>query len=154
VRLAGPADAPLAAKLLDDFNTEFETPSPGISTLAQRLEVLLGSDSSFAVLAEARGKRSALGIALVTLRRNVWHEGPVALLDELYVVPAMRAHGMGTAILERAFSVAADHGAELFEVNVDEGDTDARRFYERHGFTGVEPDSGEPALYYSKSIHC
>jgi hypothetical protein len=42
----------------------------------------------------------------------------------------------------------AERSVSLVEINVDEGDVDARRFYERHGFAATEPGSPERALYY------
>ena len=39
-----------------------------------------------------------------------------------------------------------------FEINVDAGDVDAQRFYERHGFSGTDPDTGERAFYYSLEL--
>ena len=45
---------------------------------------------------------------------------------------------------------AAD--VELIEINVDEGDVDARRFYERHRFAATDPDSGERALYHFREL--
>ena len=35
---------------------------------------------------------------------------------------------------------------------VDEGDVDAQRFYERQGFSGVEPTTGERAFYYFREL--
>jgi GNAT superfamily N-acetyltransferase len=147
-RPAAAEDAPEVARLLHDFNTEFGTPSPGVEALAARLRDLLPGDSTFAILAGS----PSLGVALVTLRPNVWYRGPVALLDELYVVPGSRGRGIGTAILDLAVATARQRGAELFEINVDEGDAAARRFYERHGFSATDPDSGERALYYSRPL--
>lgn len=141
-------DAAEAARLLHEFNTEFQAPSPGVAALTRRLRTLLAGDGTVAVLTGS----PSLGIALVTLRSNVWYEGPVALLDELYVVPSRRGRGIGTALLDAAVRLARGAGAELFEVNVDEGDSGARRFYERHGITAVQPDTGERALYYSRPL--
>ena len=148
VRLAGPADAPEVARLLHDFNVEFDTPSPGVEVLAARLESLLAGPETFAVLAGT----PAVGVALVTTRPNVWYDGPVALLDELYVRPDLRSQGIGTRVLAAVEAEARARQVSLVEINVDEPDVDARRFYERHGWSGLEPDTGERALYYWREL--
>jgi GNAT superfamily N-acetyltransferase len=146
-RLATPADAPEVARLLHDFNVEFDTPSPGVEVLTPRLRTLLAGEQTFAILAG----QPAVAVALVTLRPNVWFDGPVALLDELYVEPALRSGGIGTAIIDLLVATCRDRGVELVEVNVDEPDVDARRFYERHGFASGE-DPSERQLYYSREL--
>jgi hypothetical protein len=35
---------------------------------------------------------------------------------------------------------------------VDEGDVDARRFYEAHGFSNTEPGEDERLLYYFRTL--
>lgn len=148
-RVAGPDDAAVVAQLLHDFNTEFDTPSPGVEVLVPRLEGLLAGDATFAVLAGD----PAVAVALVTLRPNVWYEGTVALLDELYVVPGLRGGGIGTTVLDLVVATARDRGVEVVEINVDESDGDAQRFYERHGFTMIDPDTGERAFYLYRELH-
>jgi GNAT superfamily N-acetyltransferase len=148
VRLAESRDAAVVAALLHDFNREFDTPTPGVEVLARRLETLLPSGDTIALLAG----EPATGLALVTLRANVWYDGPVALLDELYVRPDLRGRGIGTALLERACAVVRERGAQLFEINVDEPDTDARRFYERHGFVNEPPGESGRMLYYEREL--
>src|SRR5947199_8043616 len=129
-RLARPQDAPAVAQLLDAFNREFDTPTPGVAVLSSRLESLLAGGDVIALLSGG----PPVGVALMTLRPNVWHPGPVALLDELYVTPEMRGHGIGSALLRAAEAMVGQRGAELLEINVDGDDTGARRFYERHGY--------------------
>ena len=143
-RLATVDDAAEVARLLHDFNTEFDTPSPGVAVLAPRLEALLNADSTFAILAGT----PPVAVALITLRPNVWYAGLVALLDELYVEPSRRGHGIGTDIIELLVATCRDRGADLIEINVDQADVDAQRFYERHGFAGTDPDTGDRAFYY------
>jgi GNAT superfamily N-acetyltransferase len=148
-RLATVDDAGEVARLLHDFNTEFATPSPGPDVLAARLATLLAGDATLAILA---GERPAVAVALVTFRPNVWYAGEVALLDELYVRPDLRGRGIGSAIVDLLLATARARGVGLVEINVDEGDVDAQRFYGRHGFSAVDLDSGERAFYYSQEL--
>ena len=147
-RLATAEDAAEVARLLHDFNTEFDTPSPGTDVLAARLLVLLAGADTMAILTGA----PAVAVALVTRRPNVWYAGQVALLDELYVVPELRGQGIGSAIIDQLVAIARATGVDLVEINVDEGDVDAQRFYERHGFSSTEPGSAERALYFAKEL--
>jgi GNAT superfamily N-acetyltransferase len=148
VRVATVADAPVLAELLDAFNREFDTATPGPAVLEGRLERLLAGDAVRAIVAG----EPAVGFALLTLRPNIWFDGPVALLDELYVAPARRNNGIGTDLLHAAEHVGRDRGCELMEINVDGEDADARRFYERHGYACTEPGQTEPALYYFRNV--
>src|ERR671910_3613295 len=147
-RLATPDDADEVARLLHDFNTEYDTPSPGVAVLAPRLRELLAGHATCAILAGT----PPVGVALVTLRPNVWYAGQVALLDELYVVPALRGRGIGSAIIDQLISTSRARGVDLIEINVDEDDVDAQRFYERHGFSSTEPGSTERSFYYSQEL--
>jgi ribosomal protein S18 acetylase RimI-like enzyme len=78
---------------------------------------------------------------------------PVALLEELYVRPDLRGRGIGAALLTAAVAAAKDRGVTYVEINVDEGDLDAQRFYRAHGFTDIEyPETGERAFYFHKDL--
>lgn len=72
----------------------------------------------------------------------------MATLDELYVVPELRDRGIGTALLARAREVLVGRGCPELHINVDEVDTDTRRFYERHGFVDVEEGAAHRMLCY------
>lgn len=148
VRIAGVADAAVVAQLLDDFNREFDTPTPGIGVLTARLQRLLTQGDVVAVLIDD----PAVGVALLTLRPNVWYDGPVAVLDDLYVVPTLRGQGLGSALLHAAEQVTRRRGGEMLEINVDGDDADARRFYERHGYRNSEPGNDEQLLYYFREL--
>jgi GNAT superfamily N-acetyltransferase len=148
LRLTAAGDADEVARLLHDFNVEFDTPTPGVEVLAARLRGLLAGEDTFAIVAG----RPAVALALVTLRPNVWYAGRVALLDELYVVPSLRGRGIGSKVVDLLLSEAHERSVSLVEINVDEGDIDARRFYERHGFAAADPGSTERALYYFREL--
>ncbi len=74
------------------------------------------------------------------------------MLDELYVVPGRRGQGLGSALLAAAEAVTRQRGGQLVEINVDGNDTDARRFYERHGYANSEPGEDQPLLYYYREL--
>lgn len=147
-RMATVDDAVEVGRLLHDFNTEFDAPSPGADVLTERLRRLLADGSVLAIIAGT----PPVAVGLVTVRPNVWYEGRVALLDELYVEPARRSQGIGAAILGVLHRYARENGIDAIEINVDEGDVDAQRFYERHGYSSADPDTDERAFYYFQEI--
>lgn len=147
-RVATVAEAATVAGLLDAFNREYGTPTPGPAVLATRLRRLLAGNEVIALLAGD----PAVAVALLTLRPNVWYEGPVALLDELYVAPELRVRGVGSTLLMAAEAMTRERGGELLEINVDGDDIDARRFYERHGYTNTESGQDQPLYYYYREL--
>jgi GNAT superfamily N-acetyltransferase len=147
-RRATTADAAAIARMLHDFNVEFGEETPGPEVLAERLTAILPRDDVEVLLAGDGPD----GLALITFRPGVWDPGPYAMLDELYVVPELRNRGIGSELLEAAFAVAREHGTTTFEINVDEGDVDAQRFYARHGVAMTEPGKDERALYWFRYL--
>ncbi|WP_407673956.1 GNAT family N-acetyltransferase [Nocardioides pini] len=122
--------------MLWDFNTEFETETDDADVLAERFARLLALPEIVAVLAEDGG--DPVGFALVSLRPAIWFDGPVAQLEELYVVPSLRSGGIGSQVLDLCRRLARELGSPEMHINVDEVDVDTRRFYERHGFVNIE----------------
>jgi GNAT superfamily N-acetyltransferase len=147
-RVASVADAEVVATLLDDFNREYDTPTPGPEVLATRLRTLLAGDDLVVLLSGD----PAVAVAVLTLRPSLWYDGPAAVLDELYVVPDRRGRGTGTELLAAVETEVRARGGELLEINVDGEDTDARRFYERHGYANTEPGQDLPMLYYYREL--
>jgi ribosomal protein S18 acetylase RimI-like enzyme len=147
---ASPAHAGVAGRLLCDFNTEFETPGPTAEEFGTRLARLLERDDLIVLLA---GDEDAPdGLALLTLRLTHFFDGPLAQLEELYVRPACRDQGIGTALLSEAIRLVRHHGGKEMHINVDEVDIDARRFYERHGFINIEPGADYRMLCYLQEL--
>ena len=150
VRLATPADAAVVGRLLFDFNTEFDTPTPSADEFARRFSDLLPRDDVLVVLAE--DGEAATGFGYLTLRPTPYGDGPLAQLEELYVVPDLRDEGIGTAILTRAVDEVLARDAIEVHINVDEVDVDTRRFYERHGFVNIEPGTDYRMLCYLREL--
>ena len=145
VRRATPADAGLVGRLLFDFNTEFETETPSAAEFTARFARLLGDDDVVVLLA---GGADPVGFAYLTLRPSPYFDGPLAQLEELYVVPRLRDQGIGTALLQAALDLCRGRSAGELHINVDEIDTDTRRFYERHGFLNILPGTDYRMLFY------
>ena len=118
VRVAVEQDAEVLAGLLRDFNAEFDTPTDPVEQVAARFARLIGGPAGFALLAEEDGPGgpTAYGFALVTLRPSVYADGPVAVLDELYVRPDRRGGGTGTALVAAMRAELSTRGCEEIQV--------------------------------------
>ncbi len=150
ITLASAEHAPIVTRLQLDFDTEFDTPTPDHEVLLARFRALIADPSAFVLLAGDPMRPD--GHAVVTLRPTIYCDGPLAVLDELYVVPPRRGGGIGTALLTEAIDEVMHRGGGEMHINVDEVDTDARRFYERHGFVNIEPGTDCRMLLYTREL--
>lgn len=150
IRKATELDAAVVGDLLFDFNTEFATPTPSGTEFAARFQHLLGRQDVLVLIAEESA--TAVGFAYLTFRPTPYGDGPLAQLEELYVRPALRGGGIGSALLVAALTDASRRGAVEMDINVDEDDVETRRFYERHGFINVEPGSDYRMLCYIQEL--
>jgi GNAT superfamily N-acetyltransferase len=145
VRQASPTDAPLLARMLHDFNTEFEDPSPGIDALSERVTQFINDGVKTYLL----GGDGPDGFAQIDFIPSIWSEGPVAHLDELYVVPSKRGRGIGKALMVGMLELARERGAAGAEVVTGEDDTEARGLYESFGFANeIEGPQSSRSLFY------
>jgi ribosomal protein S18 acetylase RimI-like enzyme len=150
-RIAGSADAPEAARLLDAFNREYDEDTPGVEILTARCRELIEAGEAVVVLAA----EPDAGIGVIRFRRSLWTESPTALdayLEELYVVPRRRGEGIGRALLQRAMDASRERGAVRIELGTSTDDHAAIGLYESAGFTNLEGEGGPSMLVYEREL--
>ena len=149
VRRAGVADAPEVARLLHDFNTEFSDPTPGVEALSERARRLLATGEITVLLGGERPD----GLAVIRFRPSIWTAALDAYLEELYVAPERRRHGIGRALLEAAMEAARAAGATRMDLATSETDTAARALYDSCGFSNREGRRDGPTmLFYERDL--
>lgn len=144
MRRAGVADAETIGRLLHDFNTEFDEPTPGPHALGERFRQLLVTGETAVLLAGA----DPCGLAVLRFRPAIWTAALECYLAELYVAPDRRGEGLGRALLEAAIELARDEGADHMDLGTSEDDTAARRLYESLGFTNRGRGADGPVTYF------
>jgi ribosomal protein S18 acetylase RimI-like enzyme len=149
VRRAGVRDADAAGRLLDDFNREFDEPTPGPQALAERVRALLEHGDTIVLL----GGEGPDGLAVLRFRPAIWTEALECYLAELYVAPERRGQGLGRALMQEAMEVARAEGADQVDLGAGEGDVAARALYESLGFDnrGGRPD-GPVNYFYEREL--
>jgi len=144
VRRAIAEDAVVVGRLLHDFNTEFDDPTPGPDKLAARIGQLLARGDTAVLL----GGAGPDGLAVLRFRPALWREALECYLAELYVVPAARGHGLGRALMDAAIELARGEGADYMDLGTAETDVAARALYESLGFSNREGKPDGPVNYY------
>lgn len=149
IRKAGVEDATDVARLLHDFNTEYDDPTPPVPVLAERVRELLAEGVIVVLLAD----RPPAGLAVLRMKPSLWSQAADAYLEELYAIPERRGKGIGKALLKAAIATAREAGADHFELTTGETDTAARALYESFNLTNREgaPD-GPRMLYYELDL--
>jgi GNAT superfamily N-acetyltransferase len=149
IRLASVGDAPAFGQLLHAFNAEFGESTPDAETIANRAAPLIES-GEVTVLFAGEGPD---GFAQLRFRPSLYTGALDVYLEELYVVPDRRGHGLGRALLEAAMDHARQRGAARIDLNTSVDDVAARVLYESAGFTNREGGAeGPQMLYYERDL--
>ncbi len=143
VRRATAADARDIGRLLHDFNTEYDDPTPGPERLAERIKALLAGGDTVVLL----GGPGPDGVAVLRFREAIWAVALECYLAELYVVPARRGRGLGRTLMNAAIELARGRGAAWMDLGTSEDDVVARALYESLGFSNREGKPEGPVNY-------
>ena len=81
----------------------------------------------------AEDANGIVGIATCSKRLITGWNGPVLFLQDLFVEPNAREHGVATALMARVAALARDIGSPIVELTV-RADNPAQSFYVRNGF--------------------
>jgi len=142
-RPAGVEDAEAVARLLHDFNREYDEPTPGLEVLAGRVRLLLADGDAVLIIGPGPD-----GLAVLRFRPAIFSEALECYLAELYVDPHRRGSGLGRALMEAAIALARRKGADHMDLGTSEDDVAARSLYESMGFNNREGRPDGPLSYY------
>jgi GNAT superfamily N-acetyltransferase len=109
----------------------------GVHASPERLSHLLeavvaNADRGFVLL--ARVDERIVGVAYAATILSAEHSGLVAWLEELYVAPPYRSHGIGSALLAAVVKRAQKAGVVTVDLEVDASHSRAESLYRRSGF--------------------
>ncbi|NIJ19754.1 GNAT superfamily N-acetyltransferase [Sphingomonas naasensis] len=137
IRPATPADVPLILRLVREL-AEFEREPDAVKATEPMLEQALFGErpAAEAVIAEVDG--TPAGFALFFQNFSTWTGRPGIYLEDLYVTPAARGAGVGTALLRHLAGVALDRGCGRFEWAVLDWNQPAIDFYRAMGAVGMD----------------
>ena len=89
------------------------------------------------LLAEEDG--NPLGFALFFRAYSTWLAAPVLFLEDLFVTPKSRGHGVGGALMRRLAALTLQRGWKRIEWLVLDWNTPAQGFYAEHGAGHMKP---------------
>jgi GNAT superfamily N-acetyltransferase len=136
IRAATPSDVPVILGFIRDLAAFEREPDAVKATEASLHAVLFGERPAVeAVIAE---DGEPLGFALFFHNFSTWTGKRGLYLEDLYVTPAARGRGVGTALLRHLAGIAMDRDCGRFEWAVLDWNADAIAFYRAMGAVGQE----------------
>ena len=147
----GPGSIADAARLLHDFNAEYDEPAPDPALLVPRLRDLI-RDGHVIVLLARDPEDAAVGVAAMRVQPSIIGLANEAYLAELYVVPDRRGQGYGRALITEAMHLARAQGADYAFLITSEEDRLAQRLYDAAGFRTTEGEGGPRMIAYEMDL--
>ncbi len=136
IRRASPADVPAIYQLIRDL-AEYERALPEVTGTQDDLSrSLFGPEPAvFAHVAEHEGE--VVGFALWFLNYSTWLCQHGIYLEDLYVKPELRGHGLGRALLAELAALCVERGYGRLEWWVLDWNEPALGFYASLGASGM-----------------
>lgn len=137
IRPATRADVPVVLRFVRDL-AAFEREPDAVSATEGLLEeaLFVPNPAAEAVVAEQDG--AAVGFALFFHNFSTWTGRRGLYLEDLYVTPEARGHGVGEALLRHLAGVAVERGCARFEWSVLDWNEAAIAFYRKLGAVGMD----------------
>jgi GNAT superfamily N-acetyltransferase len=132
LRPATPLDVPTILRFIRELADFEREPNAVVATEADLLRDGWGTPARFtAIIAEYNG--APAGFALYFTTYSTWRGHHGIRLEDLYVTPSLRGHGIGKALLARLARIAVDQGCPRLEWDVLEWNESAIAVYHRVG---------------------
>lgn len=134
------SDIPQLCLLLDQLFTQETEFSPNREAQTRGLsEIIHNPDIGSILIAHDSGQIIAMINLLYTVSTAFGNR--VAILEDMVVSNHYRGRGIGSKLLKHALDFAISQGCRRVTLLTDASNTEAQRFYERHGFnrSGMVP---------------
>jgi GNAT superfamily N-acetyltransferase len=136
ITAATEGDVPLMLELIRGLAIYEKLEDQMIATEAVLRESLFGpAGGAEAVIARVDG--NAAGFALYFHNFSTWLGRRGLYLEDLFVLPSFRGHGVGKALLVHLAGLAVSRGCGRFEWQVLDWNQSARDFYEKLGARAI-----------------
>jgi len=132
VRLASPPDRDLLVELMREFYAETGTSCDAQRT-AGAFDALL-ADPSLGRVWVLENDGTPAGYAVLTFGFSMQFGGRDAFVDDLFVRPAHRGHGLGRAAMEAITAECRARGVRVLHLEVDAENDVAKELYRKFGF--------------------
>ena len=138
LRPAVPADVPLVLDYIRELALYEKAPEKAVAT-EEDLRAALFGERPLARVIMAQWEGRDAGFALFFYNFSTWEGKPGIYLEDLFVPPALRGHGIGKALLKHLAALAVKEGWTRFVWQVLDWNTPAIEFYEAHGAKVMRP---------------
>lgn len=129
IRALAAADHDAWYPLWRGYQAFYETEIPEATSRVAWQRLLDPAEPMHGAIAVLGGR--PVGLVHYLEHRSFWTEGDYCYLQDLFVAPGTRGHGVGRALIEHVYAEARRRGCSRVHWLTQEGNTTARRLYDR-----------------------
>ena len=139
IRDATPADVPDLIRLVQGLAAYEKEPDSATATPRQFADALFpahGDPTAYALVGVREGAVTAIAIWFRSF--STWTGQAGIWLEDLFVDPGQRGHGIGTALLSRLAEICVERGWTRLEWSVLDWNAPSIEFYRAHGARSLD----------------